>query len=27
VQWFGRGLKTADLSMLKRIFEMPYEQL
>ena len=27
VQWFGRGLKTADLSMLKRIFEMPSEQL
>jgi predicted metalloprotease len=27
VQWFGRGLKTGDLSMLEKIFEMPYEKL
>jgi predicted metalloprotease len=27
VQWFGRGLKTGDLSMLKKIFDMPYEDL
>lgn len=27
VKWFRLGLKTGDLSMLKRIFEIPYDQL
>jgi uncharacterized protein len=27
VRWFRRGLETGDLKHLKRIFEMPYEQL
>ncbi|MFO0948961.1 MAG: neutral zinc metallopeptidase [Planctomycetota bacterium] len=26
-RWFTLGLKTGDLSMLKKMFEMPYEQL
>lgn len=27
VNWFSRGFQTGDLSMLKQIFEMPYERL
>jgi predicted metalloprotease len=27
VMWFRRGLETGDLSMLKRIFELPYGEL
>jgi predicted metalloprotease len=27
VKWFRRGLETGDLSMLEKIFEMPYDQL
>jgi predicted metalloprotease len=27
VEWFRRGLKTGDLSKLKSIFEMPYDDL
>jgi predicted metalloprotease len=27
VRWFRLGLKTGDMSMLKKIFEMPYEEL
>jgi predicted metalloprotease len=27
VKWFSRGLKTGDLTMLKRIFEVPYDEL
>jgi len=27
VQWFTRGLQTGDLSMLEKMFEMPYERL
>jgi predicted metalloprotease len=27
VTWFRRGLQTGDLSMLKKIFDMPYEEL
>jgi predicted metalloprotease len=27
VKWFSLGLKTGDLSMLKKIFEMPYQDL
>jgi len=27
VKWFNQGFKTGDLSQLKRIFEMPYDQL
>jgi predicted metalloprotease len=27
VKWFGRGLQTGDLRMLKRIFEMRYDEL
>lgn len=27
VKWFRQGLQTGDLSMLKRIFEMPYDDL
>jgi predicted metalloprotease len=27
IKWFRRGLETGDLSMLKKIFEMPYEEL
>jgi predicted metalloprotease len=27
VKWFSLGLKTGDLSMLKKIFEMPYKEL
>lgn len=27
VKWFRLGLQTGDLSMLKRIFEMPYDDL
>jgi predicted metalloprotease len=27
VKWFGQGLQSGDLRMLKKMFEMPYEQL
>jgi predicted metalloprotease len=27
VKWFRRGLETGDMSMLKKIFEMPYDEL
>jgi predicted metalloprotease len=27
VKWFSLGLKTGDMRMLKRIFELPYEEL
>jgi predicted metalloprotease len=27
VKWFRRGLETGDLSMLKSIFDMPYDEL
>jgi predicted metalloprotease len=27
VKWFRQGLKTGDMSMLKKIFEMPYDEL
>ena len=27
VAWFQRGLEMGDLSMLKQMFEMPYDQL
>jgi predicted metalloprotease len=27
VKWFSRGLKTGDLGVLKKIFEVPYDQL
>jgi predicted metalloprotease len=27
VKWFSLGLKTGDMSMLKKIFEVPYEEL
>jgi predicted metalloprotease len=27
VKWFGQGLKTGDLRMLKKMFEAPYDEL
>jgi predicted metalloprotease len=27
VKWFSLGLKTGDLRMLPKIFEMPYDEL
>jgi predicted metalloprotease len=27
VNWFKRGVDTGDLSMLKEIFQMPYDRL